>query len=157
MLFLVSINNAITSAIHNWLLPSHPHPHVPSSVDIITCQEDQTNMGWNLAARGLFHREWSTLQEVDDHSNKLGQWQAKLSAWIIQQAHSIWCERNNEIHQPEDTTSRQEKETHAQITKLKYGQHRSTPLSGMQSTATNIMPASKTFGTSFHPPPGPLL
>jgi hypothetical protein len=112
------ITCAITHAFQRWLMPLHLLPHLETSVPILQCSNNQSAIGWNLAARGLFDNGWSSIQETGYHTGKPDQWQAKLSAWIIQQAHTIWGERNNEIHEPEDTISRQVQETHAQITKL---------------------------------------
>jgi hypothetical protein len=109
---------AMTQAFQEWLMPHLRAQPLIASNSITHCYNDQSMIGWHLAARGLFCTAWSTLQESNDPNGKHGQWQTKLSSWIIQQAHSIWCERNTEIHQPDDTTSRQEQETQAQIKKL---------------------------------------
>jgi hypothetical protein len=122
--FLASLNtsqpivDAITHAFRTWLSPHHPFLEMEASESITRCSKDQTTIGWNLAARGLFVTGWSSLQEAAVPSGKPSQWQAKVSSWIIQQAHDTWITRNKEIHQPENNTPRQILETNAQVTKL---------------------------------------
>jgi hypothetical protein len=112
------ITKVFTRAFQEWLLPHEPRSPMEMSEQIRSCYDAQTNIGWNLAARGLFDQGWSILQETGNRNGTHDRWQAKVSSWLVQQAHSTWCERNNEIHQPDDTASRQELETRAQITKL---------------------------------------
>ena len=58
------------------------------------CYHRQTQLGWNLATFGMLDSMWSTL--IPDPTNQaLGtKWQAKVSTWLIDSAHSIWIQRN---------------------------------------------------------------
>jgi hypothetical protein len=122
--FLLSVNTkpSITSAlIHyfkSWLFPHRHFDPIPIQPDILQCIVDQNTIGWHLAARGLFSLSWTWLQEADDPSCKPLLWQSKLTSWIINQAHSIWTDRNNEIYHPEGQATRMEQETRAQVAKV---------------------------------------
>ena len=65
-------------------------------------------------------KQWSAAIPDPSRSGKGQKWQTKLTTWLIQSAHDIWLERNNDRYQKDtiDDETAQTRETEAQIRRV---------------------------------------
>jgi hypothetical protein len=103
------IHTAIIYGLYQWLnLPTTTA--IPPSM--IKCYNAQSNLGWNLFARGMLVIQWCEHQQEfarsrsDELAALIGDtWNKKLSLALIRQAHKLWIARCNEIHQKSSDTA----------------------------------------------------
>jgi hypothetical protein len=91
------------------------------------CFEAQNKLGWHLAAKGLLAQQWSQAQQAysTNQSKKPNElagdtWNKHISSELIRQAHTLWIDRCNEVHEANGTEekTKEEKETIAQLHRL---------------------------------------
>lgn len=71
------------------------------SPEILRCVQRQDSAGWYLATIGIMDQSWSASIPDPRRLNLGDKWQAKVSTWLITQAHSLWTTRNTERHEPD--------------------------------------------------------
>jgi zinc-binding in reverse transcriptase len=99
----VTVREEVLECTRAWLKAMQPN---------FQAQCNQISVGIHLLHRGLLGIDWSYRQQDHYQSNDLPQtehlWAQNLILFLWEEAFELWAQRNNDIHEPDETIKRQD-------------------------------------------------
>lgn len=112
------IISTLISGLKQWRVSETQDNVMPHSL-LLNATIEQSEIGWDLATRGIFSKICSFEQEkffTSINDTKLGDsWSGNIILWWIHEVNAIWQLRNQEIHNCTTVESREEKEINVRL------------------------------------------